>query len=204
MTVINYQDREITCKIVYFGPARSGKTTNLQWIHEQVPSDRRGDIVSIATQSDRTLFFDFLPLDLGVISGFTTRLNLYTVPGQPQYESTRRIVLKGADGVVFVADSRAEMLDENAGALADLHVYLHSHGVDPRTVPLVMQYNKQDLPSQLRTSSDELDKVLNYRRVPRIAAAALRGAGVFHALNAVTTAVLHQLAERSRPAEQVA
>jgi signal recognition particle receptor subunit beta len=204
MPLINYQDREITCKIVYFGPARSGKTTNLQWIHDHVSRDRRGDIVSLATQSDRTLFFDFLPLDLGVISGFTTRLNLFTVPGQPQYESTRRIVLKGADGVVFVADSHASMLDENVGALADLHVYLHSHGIDPRTVPLVMQYNKQDLPAQLRTSADELDKVLNYRKVPRIAAAALRGAGVFQALNAVTTAVLQHIAERNRTSEQVA
>ena len=139
MSLVNFTAREITCKIVYYGPGRSGKTTNLQYVHEQVPDGRKGRMVSLATQTDRTLFFDFLPLDLGAISGFTTRFQLYTVPGQVYYKTTRRLVLQGEDGVVFVADSQARQLDENVESLQDLHANLAEHGVDPRTVPLVLQ-----------------------------------------------------------------
>ena len=149
MSLVNYATREITCKIVYYGPGRSGKTTNLHYIYGQVPDDRKGKMVSLATQTDRTLFFDFLPLDLGTISGFTTKFQLYTVPGQVYYQTTRKLVLQGADGVVFVADSQARQLEENVESFQDLHANLAEHGVDARTVPLVIQYNKQDLPREL-------------------------------------------------------
>src|SRR5918994_3780449 len=149
MSLVNYQTREITCKIVYYGPGRSGKTTNLHYIYGQVPEERKGKMVSLATQTDRTLFFDFLPLDLGTISGFATRFQLYTVPGQSYYAATRKLVLQGADGVVFVADSQARQLGENVESLQDLHANLAEQGVEPRAIPLVLQYNKQDLPKDL-------------------------------------------------------
>ncbi|MCC7001724.1 MAG: GTPase domain-containing protein, partial [Gemmatimonadaceae bacterium] len=151
MSLVNYATREITCKIVYYGPGRSGKTTNLHYIYGQVPGDRKGQMVSLATQTDRTLFFDFLPIDLGSISGFTTRFQLYTVPGQVYYQTTRKLVLQGADGVVFVADSQARQLDENIESMQDLHANLAEQGIDARTVPLVIQYNKQDLPPEMIT-----------------------------------------------------
>ena len=198
MSLVNYTTREITCKIVYYGPGRSGKTTNLHYIYGQVPDDRRGRMVSLATQTDRTLFFDFLPLDLGSISGFTTKFQLYTVPGQVYYQSTRRLVLQGADGVVFVADSQARQLEENVESLQDLHANLAEHGVDARTVPIVMQYNKQDLPRELRLSPEELDEALNFREVPRFSADALHGAGVFETLRSVSELVLRRLAAPSR------
>src|SRR5678815_4656961 len=157
MSLVNYATREITCKIVYYGPGRSGKTTNLHYIYEQVPSVRRGKMVSLATQTDRTLFFDFLPLDLGSISGFSTRFQLYTVPGQVYYQATRKLVLQGADGVVFVADSQSRQLEENIESMQDLHANLSEQGIDARAVPLVVQYNKQDLPRDLILSTDELD-----------------------------------------------
>src|SRR5437867_7287766 len=171
--------REITCKIVYYGPGRSGKTTNLHYIYGRVPDARRGRMVSLATQTDRTLFFDFLPIDLGQISGFTTRFQLYTVPGQVYYNATRRLVLQGADGVVFVADSQARQLDENLESLQNLQSNLLEHGVDIRTVSLVMQYNKQDLPRELILSGADLDDALNFRGVPSFSADALHGQGVF-------------------------
>ncbi|MGH7665321.1 MAG: GTP-binding protein [Gemmatimonadaceae bacterium] len=193
MSLVNYATREITCKIVYYGPGRSGKTTNLHYIYSQVPDGRRGTMVSLATQTDRTLFFDFLPLDLGVISGFTTKFQLYTVPGQVYYQTTRKLVLQGADGVVFVADSQARQLEENVESLQDLHANLAEQGVDAREVPLVLQYNKQDLPRDLILSSAELDEALNFRAVPRFAADALTGAGVFETLRAVSESVLRRL-----------
>ncbi len=193
MPVVNYPSREITCKIVYFGPGRSGKTTNLQYIHTRVPEDRRGTMVSVATQGDRTLFFDFLPLDLGTISGFTTRFQLYTVPGQVYYRSTRRLVLRGADGVVFVADSQRRQLEENVESLRDLHELLAEHDVDPRSLPLVLQYNKQDLPRDLILNAGELDEALNFRSAPSFGADALGGAGVFETLRRVSELVLRRL-----------
>jgi len=193
MSLVNYATREITCKIVYYGPGRSGKTTNLHYIYEQVPADRRGKMVSLATQTDRTLFFDFLPLDLGTISGFTTRFQLYTVPGQVYYQTTRKLVLQGADGVVFVADSQARQLDENIESFQDLHANLGEQGVDARAVPLVMQYNKQDLPSELILDSGTLSDTLNFRSVPEFSADALHGPGVFETLRAISELVLKRL-----------
>jgi mutual gliding-motility protein MglA len=198
VSLVNYATREITCKIVYYGPGRSGKTTNLHYVYGQVPDERKGRMVSLATQTDRTLFFDFLPLDLGSISGFTTRLQLYTVPGQVYYQATRKLVLQGCDGVVFVADSQTRQLDENIESLQDLHANLGNQGMDPRTVPLVLQYNKQDLPREMIMSVDDLDEALNFRGVPRFAADALHGLGVFETLRGIAELVLKRLAS---PAE---
>ena len=181
MPVVNYASREITCKIVYYGPGRSGKTTNLHYIHRRVPHDRRGEMMSLATHGDRALFFDFLPIDLGTISGFTTRFQLYTVPGQVYYRSTRRLVLQGADGVVFVADSQRRQLDENLESFRDLHEALAEQNVDAREVPLVLQYNKQ------------MDQLLNFRGVPSFAADALAGRGVFETLRRTSELVLRRL-----------
>ena len=197
MSLVNYATREITCKIVYYGPGRSGKTTNLHYIYGQVPSDRRGQMVSLATQTDRTLFFDFLPIDLGTISGFTTRFQLYTVPGQVYYATTRKLVLQGADGVVFVADSQRRQLDENVESFQDLHANLAEQGIDARTMPLVLQYNKQDLPPDLILSPAELDDALNFRGVPSLPADALHGTGVFETLKSLSALVLQRLAVRA-------
>ncbi len=195
MSLINFTTREITCKIVYYGPGRSGKTTNLQYVYERVPGERRGRMVSLATQTDRTLFFDFLPLELGSISGFTTRLQLYTVPGQVYYDATRKLVLQGADGVVFVADSQARQLDENIESLQNLQANLLQQGVDVRTIPLVLQYNKQALPRELVLPAAELDDALNFRGVPSFPADALTGTGVFETLRAISELVLRRLSE---------
>jgi len=200
--VVNYASREITCKIVYYGPGRSGKTSNLQYIHRRAPAERRGEMMSLATHGDRTLFFDFLPLDLGTISGFTTRFQLYTVPGQVYYRSTRRLVLQGADGVVFVADSQRRQLDENVESYRDLHEALAEHGINAREVPLVLQYNKQDLPAELVCPPDELDRVLNFRNVPSYCADALGGLGVFETLRRASELVLRRLASPTPAARQ--
>ena len=197
MSLVNFTTREITCKIVYYGPGRSGKTSNLHYIYNQVPAERRGSMVSLATQTDRTLFFDFLPIDLGHISGFATRFQLYTVPGQVYYNATRRLVLQGADGVVFVGDSQARQLDENIESLQNLQRNLLEHGVDVRTMPLVMQYNKQDLPRELILTAPELDDALNFRGVPSFPADALHGTGVFETLKAISELVLKRLAAGS-------
>ena len=197
MSLVNFTSREITCKIVYYGPGRSGKTTNLQYIYGRVPADRRGRMVSLATQTDRTLFFDFLPLELGSISGFTTRFQLYTVPGQVYYDATRKLVLQGADGVVFVADSQARQLDENIESLQNLQANLVEQGVDIRQMPLVLQYNKQDLPRDLILSPQELDEALNFRDVPSLPADALRGNGVFETLRSVSELVLRRLSKEA-------
>ena len=193
MSLVNYATREITCKIVYYGPGRSGKTTNLHYIYGQVPDDRKGKMVSLATQTDRTLFFDFLPLDLGTISGFTTKFQLYTVPGQVYYATTRRLVLQGADGVVFVADSQSHQLDENIESLQDLHSNLADQGIDARVMPLVLQYNKQDLPRDLILGSALLSEALNFRDVPEFSADALHGPGVFESLRSIAELVLKRL-----------
>ncbi len=195
MSLVNFTTREITCKIVYYGPGRSGKTTNLQYIYGRVPDKRRGRMVSLATQTDRTLFFDFLPLELGSISGFTTRFQLYTVPGQVYYNATRKLVLQGADGVVFVADSQARQLDENIESMQNLQANLIEQGVDARAMPFVLQYNKQDLPSDLILSPDELNEALNFWDVPSFSAAALEGTGVFETLKAASEQVLRKLSQ---------
>ncbi len=193
MSLVNFTTREITCKIVYYGPGRSGKTTNLHYIYGRVPDSRRGRMVSLATQTDRTLFFDFLPIDLGTISGFTTRFQLYTVPGQVYYNATRRLVLQGADGVVFVADSQARQLDENIESLQNLQANLLDLGVDIRQLPLILQYNKQDLPKELILTPAELNDALNFRDVPSFAADALHGTGVFESLKGISELVLKKL-----------
>ena len=200
MSLVNYAAREITCKIVYYGPGRSGKTSNLHYIYNQVPGDRRGSMVSLATQTDRTLFFDFLPLDLGTISGFTTRFQLYTVPGQVYYATTRKLVLQGADGVVFVADSQRRQIEENVESMQDLHENLAEQGIDARSVPLVIQYNKQDLPRELIMDVGELDDMLNFRGVPYHSGDALRGTGVFETLRSISELVLRRLSGNAMPA----
>ena len=197
MSLVNYQAREITCKIVYYGPGRSGKTTNLHYIYGQVPEERKGKMVSLATQTDRTLFFDFLPLDLGTISGFTTRFQLYTVPGQVYYQATRKLVLQGADGVVFVADSQARQLQENIESFQDLHENLAEQSVEPRNIPLVIQYNKQDLPRDLILTPEELADAINFRSVPDFPADALHGPGVFETLRSISELVLKRLSAGS-------
>ena len=193
MSLVNFTTREITCKIVYYGPGRSGKTTNLHYIYGRVPDSRRGRMVSLATQTDRTLFFDFLPIDLGQISGFTTRFQLYTVPGQVYYKATRRLVLQGADGVVFVADSQARQLDENIESFQDLHANLADQGIDARAMPLVIQYNKQDLPRELILDVPTLCDALNFRGVPEFSGDALHGPGVFETLRSISELVLKRL-----------
>jgi signal recognition particle receptor subunit beta len=194
MSLVNYSTREITSKIVYYGPGRSGKTTNLQYVHGQVPEERRGRMVSLATETDRTLFFDFLPLELGTISGFQTRFQLYTVPGQVYYDATRKLVLQGADGVVFVADSQRAQAQENVESFRNLQVNLLEQGVDPRTIPIVLQYNKRDLPDVM--SVEEMDDLLNYRDLPRFRAEALGGIGVFDTLKGISELVLRRLSQR--------
>jgi signal recognition particle receptor subunit beta len=194
MSLVNFTAREITCKIVYYGPGRSGKTSNLQYVHAFVPEERKGPMVSLATETDRTLFFDFLPLDLGTISGFRTRVQLYTVPGQVYYNATRKLVLRGADGVVFVADSQPEQFDENIESLRNLHENLLEENIDLRTFPMVIQYNKRDLPGVVPIA--ELDDVLNFRGVPSFGAAAVSGDGVFDTLKSVSQLVLQNLSRR--------
>ncbi|HEX7120155.1 MAG TPA: GTPase domain-containing protein [Longimicrobiales bacterium] len=194
MSLVNYSAREITCKIVYYGPGRSGKTTNLQYVHARVPDGRKGQMVSLATETDRTLFFDYLPLDLGSISGFRTRLQLYTVPGQVYYNATRKLVLRGADGVVFVADSQREQLEENLDSLRNLQENLLEEGFDIRELPFVLQYNKRDLPGVL--SVEELEDALNFRGVPSCAATAVTGEGVFDTLRRISELVLRSLSRK--------
>jgi signal recognition particle receptor subunit beta len=194
MSLVNYSTREILCKIVYYGPGRSGKTTNLQYIYSQVPWDRKGEMISLATETDRTLFFDFLPLDLGEISGFRMRFQLYTVPGQVYYNATRKLVLQGADGVVFVADSQVSQLDENLESFRNLHENLLEQVSDVREIPLVLQYNKRDLPNILPL--DVLEEELNFRNVPSHPAAALLGEGVFDTLRSISELVLRRLSRR--------
>jgi signal recognition particle receptor subunit beta len=196
MSLVNYSTREITCKIVYYGPGRCGKTSNLQYIHSFVPEDRRGAMVSLATETDRTLFFDFLPLDLGSISGFRTRIQLYTVPGQVYYNATRKLVLRGADGVVFVADSQREQMEENIESLRNLHENLLEENVDVRDFPLVLQYNKRDLPQVAQV--EELEDLLNFKSVPSFAAAAITGDGVFVTLKSISQLVLQSLTRKFR------
>ena len=203
MSLVNFTTREITCKIVYYGPGRSGKTTNLQYVYSQVPADRKGRMVSHATQTDRTLFFDFLPLDLGTISGFATKFQLYTVPGQVYYNATRKLVLQGADGVVFVADSQLRQLDENIESLQNLQANILEHGVDARTLPMVLQFNKQDLPPELILSPQELDDALNFRNLATFPADALHGVGVFETLKGVAAEVLRRLSQGGAGARRI-
>lgn len=194
MSLVNYTTREITCKLVYYGPGRSGKTTNLQYIEAHLPEGSTGGMVSLATETDRTLFFDFLPVELGEISGFRVKFQLYTVPGQVYYDSTRKLVLQGADGVVFVVDSQADRQDENVQAFRNLHDNLLELGMDPRELPICLQLNKRDLPNALQRA--ELEEALNFRGLPCFEASASAGDGVFETLHGMSEMVLERISAR--------
>jgi signal recognition particle receptor subunit beta len=191
MSFINYASREINCKIVYYGPGLCGKTTNLQFIYNKTAEESKGKMISLATETERTLFFDFLPLALGEIRGFKTRFHLYTVPGQVFYDASRKLILKGVDGVVFVADSQEERLDANIESMENLKDNLEEQGFDLEKIPFVVQYNKRDLPNV--SSVEELSDLLNPRRVPELEACAMTGEGVFETLKAVAKLVLNDL-----------
>jgi signal recognition particle receptor subunit beta len=202
MVVLNYTGGEINAKIVYYGPGVSGKTTNLEYIHEKTPESGRGKMVSMKTQTDRTLFFDFLPLELGEINGYRTRFLLYTVPGQVYYNATRKLVLKGVDAVVFVADSSAAKLDENLESLRNLEQNLNEHGMTLDEIPWVIQYNKRDLPDAMTVA--DLDASLNPLRVPTFEAVATAGDGVYETFHTIATMVYGVLKERLERGELAA
>ncbi len=191
MSFINFPAREINCKLVYYGPGLGGKTANLQWIYENTGSNVKGKMISLATETDRTLFFDFLPLDLGTVRGFKTRFHLYTVPGQVFYEASRKLILKGADGVVFVADSQEERVDANLETLDNLREHLKEHSLDINSIPYVLQLNKRDLPNVLPI--DELKKHLQIKGESTIEGVAITGQGVFETLKEVAKLVLAEL-----------
>ena len=188
MSFINYQTKEINCKIVYYGPGLGGKTTNIQYVYEKTASKKKGEIVSLNTDNERTLFFDFLPLDLGEIRGFKTRLHLYTVPGQVFYEASRKLILRGVDGLVFVADSQIEKFDANIQSLQSLEENLKEQGYDIKKMPTVLQLNKRDLPNI--SPEEELLKTLNYNDFPVFNASAVNGEGVFDTLKMISKLVL--------------
>ncbi len=194
MTFINYAAREINCKIVYYGPGLCGKTTNIQWIHERARKEARGKLISLATETDRTLFFDFMPIELGTIRGFRTRFHLYTVPGQVFYDASRRLILKGVDGVVFVADSQELRNDANIESIHNLKENLDEHGYEIDSMPYILQLNKRDLPSALPL--EQLERDLRFKGEPLIEAVATTGKGVFDTLKAVIKQVLIDLKSR--------
>lgn len=191
MSLINYSSREINVKIVYYGPGLCGKTTNIQYIYEKVSPDTKGKLITLATEMDRTLFFDFLPLELGTVKGFKTRFHLYTVPGQVYYDASRKLILRGVDGVVFVADSQNTRYDANIESLYNLHENLSDYGVKLDEIPYAIQYNKRDLPGVI--SVDDLQEELNPKRYPSFEAVAVNGVGVFDTLKAVAKSVLRNL-----------
>ncbi len=193
MPIVDHATRLITCKLVYYGPGRSGKTTNLTYLHSALPRAQVGSLTSLATRRDRTLFFDYLPVDLGTVGDYKVRFQLYTVPGQPYYRTIRQLVLQGADGIAFVADSQRHRWEDNIDSMQDLHANLAEHGVDARLLPMVIQYNKQDLPPSLAATVDELSAALNFRGVPDYAADAPRGVGVFDTLRSLGMRVLRRL-----------
>ena len=191
MSFINFAAREINCKIVYYGAGLGGKTTNLQWIFDQTVAKSGGKMISLATETDRTLFFDFLPLDLGTVRGFKTRFHLYTVPGQVFYDASRKLILRGVDGVAFVADSQEERMDANLEALENLKGNLKEHGYDLMKIPYVLQLNKRDLPTALPI--EYLKKALLKKGEPVFEAIAFQGVGVFETLREVGRQVLTEL-----------
>ena len=193
MTFINYASREINCKIVYYGPGLCGKTTNLQWIYDKTNPNAKGKLISLATETDRTLFFDFLPLELGTVRGFKTRFHLYTVPGQVFYDASRKLILKGVDGVIFVADSQVERMDANIESIDNLQINLKAQGYDLMTIPYVLQLNKRDLPNVVPV--EEMRRQLQHKNPaePVFEAVAARGVGVFETLKGVAKLVLQEL-----------
>ena len=191
MSFINFASREINCKIVYYGAGLGGKTTNLQWIFQRTAAKSGGKMLSLATETDRTLFFDFLPLELGTVRGFKTRFHLYTVPGQVFYDASRKLILRGVDGVVFVADSQEERMDANEEALDNLQSNLKEHGYDFATIPYVLQLNKRDLPNVI--PAEKLKEALSLKNEPVFEAVAVEGVGVFETLKEVGRQVLAEL-----------
>lgn len=191
MSFINYSNREINCKIVYYGPGLCGKTTNLQFVYKKTAPKAKGKMISLATETERTLFFDFLPLALGEIRGFKTRFHLYTVPGQVFYDASRKLILKGVDGIVFVADSQKDRMDANLESMENLKVNLKEQGYELENLPFVIQYNKRDLPNA--ASVDDLRKLLNPMGVQDFEATAATGEGVFETLKTVAKLVLLEL-----------
>lgn len=191
MSFVNYHTKEVNCKIVYYGPGLGGKTTNIQYVYQKTSGDAKGKIISLNTENERTLFFDFLPLDLGKIRGFNTRFHLYTVPGQVFYEASRKLILRGVDGIVFVADSQVERMEANIESLQSLVKNLEEQGYDVSKIPLVMQWNKRDLPNI--TPIEDLEKELNRWKSPSFEACALKGEGVFETLKMISKIVLVNL-----------
>lgn len=188
MSFVNYHTKEINCKVVYYGPGMSGKTTNLQYIYQKTSMANKGELVTLNTENERTLFFDFLPLDLGEVSGFKTRFHLYTVPGQSFYEASRKLILRGVDGIVFVADSQVDCMEENIESLRDLKRNLQEQGIDYAKLPIVFQWNKRDLANTVAT--DELKKELAAEEKPAFDTVALEGDGVFDTLKTISNLVL--------------
>ncbi len=196
MASINYALKEISCKVVYYGPGMCGKTTNLQYIHQHTVEDKRGNMVSLATPGERTLFFDFLPLEASQIHGFRTKFQLYTVPGQVMYNSTRKLVLRAVDGVIFVCDSQWEKMRENVESFRNLLENLASYGYSLETTPYVVQYNKRDLENIAPV--EYLQYVINPRQVPHFESIAIQGDGVFESLNCICTLVLAQMSQKQK------
>jgi len=192
VSLINYSTREINCKIVYYGPGLGGKTTNVQYVYSRVSPETKGRLVSLATEMDRTLFFDFLPLDLGPIKGFRTRFHLYTVPGQVYYDASRRLILRGVDGIIFVADSLISRFEANVESLYNLHENLAEHDLKLENVPFALQYNKRDLKDIIPVA--DLQDEMNPQGYPAFEAIATQGVGVFDTLKSVSKMVLRKLA----------
>jgi len=194
MPFINFANREITCKIVYYGPGLCGKTTNLHYISAKASPEARGRLISLATESERTLFFDFLPLSLGDVRGMKTRFHLYTVPGQVFYDASRKLILKAVDGVVFVADSHIDRMEANLESVENLRINLAEQGYDLDKVPYVIQYNKRDLPNA--APIEQMRELLNPRGVPEFEATATTGGGVFDTLKAIAKLVINEQRKR--------
>lgn len=193
MSLINYSSREINCKIVYYGPGLCGKTTNIQYVYNKVDPGTKGKLITLATEMDRTLFFDFLPLELGTVKGFKTRFHLYTVPGQVYYDASRKLILRGVDGIVFVADSQTSRYDANIESLYNLHENLEDYKLKVEDIPFVIQYNKRDMPEII--SLEDLEQELNPESFPSFEAIAVKGDGVFDTLKAVAKGVLKKLSK---------
>ena len=191
MSFINHNAKEIHCKIVYYGPSLSGKTTNIQWVYQTLAQDQRSKLVALNTEIERTLFFDFLPLEVGEIRGFQTRFHLYTVPGQVIYDASRKLILKGLDGVIFVADSQADRLEENIASMKNLEKNLEQQGYSIREIPLIIQYNKRDLPNALPVK--ELRKHLNLYNAQEVEASAFEGQGVLESFKLISKNIIQIL-----------
>lgn len=191
MAFFNHNSKEIHCKIVYYGPSLGGKTTNVQWVYQKTATDQKSKLVALNTENERTLFFDFLPLFMGDIMGYTTKFHLYTVPGQVVYDASRKLILKGLDGIIFVADSQAERLEENIESMKNLEINLKQQGYDIKQVPLVMQYNKRDLKNV--TPLYDLRRILNRYNSPEFEAVATQGSGVFESLKTLSKSIVNIL-----------